>query len=232
MNEGQAEFVQRHPEYFEQHGTYLTLRRDLRPLVEQYACAVDAEEFARLRNLVAGIRERERASLRSEIDRLQGEREKVAERLQLAQAQLDRFDREIQNTRWEMAQKTAPVIPQNTTSHWYYSPGFCFTLDSLGLVFLYAGLVMNSTISPSTTVLGVAFIGVGFALDGRRSSLRKRSSLVSPTPIASARREEFEKITRIKRTTLVQQIKNEKKLHRLLENQIQSHEKAIDQLTY
>ncbi|MBC2594988.1 hypothetical protein H5P28_12040 [Ruficoccus amylovorans] len=229
MSDSDADFIRQHPEYFEAHGSYLVLRHDLSPLMEKYARAIDSEEFERLRQQVEAIHQQERTGLQQQLDDLRQQHQNATARQLQLQNNLHSLDRAIAQTHYAARLSSLSTL-EDMTGKWYRSPTLCLTIDIFGLIMLYIGLIMGTTISLSSTVLGIACIGLGFTLYEQPASFRKIPSMNRFGTMSPLDRENMDKITRIKRITLVEELRNEQKRVRFLNSQIEAYENALHQL--
>ncbi len=227
MNDSATDFIRQHPEYFESRGSYMVLRQDLRPLMEKYARAIDNEEFDRLRKQVATIHHQERMELQHELDDLRIQHQEATERIQHLRKNLHELDQEV--ARYTAFRSPHRGNQSSLPPGWLRSPTFCLTLDIFGLILLYIGLIMGKSISLSSTILGIACIGLGFSFYEQPQADRALPP-EEPELMSDSERENVDKITRIRRTTLAEELRNEQKRQRMLNSQIMAHENSVNQL--
>jgi hypothetical protein len=157
MNKKLREFVAEHPEFFEKVGDCFVLKKDIHFLVEQYARMVDAEEFERVRQLVASIQKDNYAELEQEIQTCQNEIGQKKIQMNNLIRQLDLNDEEMHLLQIEMA-RTKEMVARKSKGDkpFYYSSSVFWLLASIGVGFMYVGFFIS--ISGATTFLLVGFL--------------------------------------------------------------------------
>ena len=206
MHELLVRFIDEYPEYFEGPVDARLLRGDLRPLFEEYAQAMDPEEYAELRRQVEAYREKEKKRLQEEIEVFSRERLREKKRLDEILDELKRFEKQfhkLDRQLEELRQEDTVEAPRPRKA-WYNSPYVFLVLDFLGVFFLYVGIILHERLTVSYVVLGILSISMGFFLQQSDPSFARL-----PDPRVESlkeqlinRKTEVKQISRIKHVTL------------------------------
>ncbi|MEX0322888.1 MAG: coiled-coil domain-containing protein [Puniceicoccaceae bacterium] len=184
-------FLQDHPEYFEDMGDAFSLRGDLRSIFEEYAQAMDPDEYEELRRKVEDYRKKEKSRLQEEIEKLIKERKKEEERLNGILSDMENLENEVSRLETQLHELTeARNESARMQQKSWYNSGYTFLiLDFLGVVFLYIGVILKERMAISYVLVGIFSIGLGFflqqggsqakpatnpALDGVRQDLTRK----------------------------------------------------------
>lgn len=201
-----CEFLEQHPEYFEGPRDALLLRPDLRPLFEEYAQAMDPEEYHDLKRRVEEFREQKKKDLQTEINAFLRQREEEEASLAEIQEELGKFEKEVCRLQRRLDQAiqedegTAVVSGKA-----WYSSGYMFLfLDFLGVFFLYIGIILNERLTLSYVVMGVVSIALGFFFQQSGSAARRVTSpdIEQLKSEIHHRQAEIKQISKVKRISL------------------------------
>ncbi len=199
-------FVDEHPEFFQETNGYWRLNSDIKELMDGYARAYDSEEYDRLRILVEEARALERDRLQLEIDewtrdcaREQEKAEQIELQLQTVVKGLIESERRFEQAK--EASKPGPV-PQKS---WYHSGAVFMALAFSGLSFIYLAIILNDRISMSYLISGLCCLAAGIYLQSGGPKVQLDSSGTAAINAGIIKEEQnFLRIARIKRATLVE----------------------------
>lgn len=197
-------FLDEHPDYFENSKDGLLVRKDLRSMMDSYARAMDPSEYDELKNRVATFRAREKERLQSQIGQWVRERKEEESELEGILWELNKLEKELRKVSdglKAISDKENAHSAVRIKKHWYNSGYVFVALDFFGVSFLYAGIILNEKLTMSYVILGVICIAVGFML--QRGGADSGNPASSSGPVISG--ETFDKLKRfgrIKRVTL------------------------------
>lgn len=203
MNDRLSNFVAEHPEFFELCNGYWRLKKDLSPLMERYAHAVNREEFERLRTSMEEFRQKERQRLQKEIDDWIVERER--ETIKIAQtdkelADIRKKDLELEKKITKLRVKIDSRVVE--TAKWYHS-GFTFlALALVGLICLYLGIILNRKVSPGYVLSGLFCIILGFYLQSSTPGEKGQDASGPQLQMLLDEQRRYRQIAKIKIATL------------------------------
>lgn len=206
MHRKLQQFIDSHREYFDGDPEALFLRPDLRRLFDQYAQAMDPEEYSELKRRVEEFRESEKKRLQEEIEKLVRQRQEEEQVLEGIMGELNKFHKELQRIDRELSQLTEPEsVPLPSRRSWYQSGYLFLLLDFLGVFLLYIGIILNEKLTMSYVILGMASIILGFILQGGAPSMTNTTSQAvdSLKEDLSRRKTEVEHFSRIKKMSLM-----------------------------
>ena len=198
-------FLAEHPEFFEGTMDALVLRKDLRTSFESYAQAIDPVSYEKLRARVEAYREQEKERLQDEIGQWERERKRAESHLQEVSRELQKLERELRRLE-QRIQALPREVPEAAAGPAWYNSIFVFLfLDFLGVLFLYAGILLNKALDFSYILAGLICVAAGFFLAYGGPSRPAESPLPRSLEMREKlahRKKQFREISKIKRVTL------------------------------
>lgn len=201
-------FLDAHPEYFEGMGDSFSLRKDLRSIFEEYAQAMDPDEYEDLQRQMEAYRKKEKGRLQEEIEKLAEQRKKEEDQLNAIVTDMGKLENEVDQLQKQLQELTESSQSNNVppaTRAWYNS-GYAFlVLDFLGVFLLYIGIILKERLAMSYVLLGFVSLCLGFFLqqDGAQTSRVTNPALDNIKDDLSRRWNEMRQIFKLKSVTLV-----------------------------
>lgn len=180
-------FIEEKAHYFSQQEGYTVIHPELAEIMEDYAKALDPEEFERMARKMRVVRQREIERLNVENNAWRKEQESILERvdnegreLQQLRDKISAIERQIKEL--TRLQQQAPLPPLR----WYHSGYVVGLLAFSGIFFLYLGLLLQKRVAVSYVLVGLVCVILGMNVQreaASRKSPRTRQKRVTTEPL-------------------------------------------------
>lgn len=226
IDEQLIKFLQQHPEFFTGKAGEQSIRQDLLDAVRNYARALDPAAYERLSQRVLAFQVYSRGRLKERIAELVQEKERHSLELRKVEVEFEAFELKIKELHQELAQyrterNGSAVDGGNNWNRDLLS----FSIDIIGIGFLYAGFILSEYINYSLVVFGGGFFAAGFWLHrgARGKSVASVSHSDSLSLKIQSRLDELQQVWKMKKLSLLERKKESVSKIELIDQEIRRH---------